>query len=474
MAVAAEEKAADRPADAAQDQTRSRPSNVHPLWRDMLRRRMLALADAVAALAAAASFVVVSDQSVDLAFWAAVSLPAWILLAKLHGLYDRDHRALRHLTVDELPVVLVWVLTATAATAGFVSLTPAGPPELSDAFRAWAVAAVTAVLGRAFARFLWRRLTPPDRVLVLGSGPLADATRRKLELFPDVHAVAHGTVGEGEVTAVARDPHRLQGIDRVIVATHVVDEALLAHLVVACRRASAKLSVVPASNGMLGTALHLNHIAEIPVVDYNSSDVARSTLALKRALDVVGSLAALALLAPLFAAIAVAIRIDSRGPVFFSQRRAGQNGRAFRMHKFRTMVASAEERLADLVRFGDLSDPMFKLRDDPRVTRVGRFLRRTSLDELPQLLNVLKGDMSLVGPRPEQVELVERYRPEHRFRLSVKPGLTGPMQVYGRGELTFEERLAVERDYIENLSLARDLRVLALTLPVVLTRRGAF
>ena len=138
------------------------------------------------------------------------------------------------------------------------------------------------------------------------------------------------------------------------------------------------------------------------------------------------------------------------------------------------MVVDAEDRLPDLVPFEKLRDPMFKLQNDPRTTRVGRFLRRTSLDELPQMLNVLKGDMSLVGPRPEQVDLVERYRPEHRFRLAVKPGITGPMQVYGRGELTFEERLAVEREYVENLSLGRDLRILALTVPIVLARRGAF
>ena len=117
---------------------------------------------------------------------------------------------------------------------------------------------------------------------------------------------------------------------------------------------------------------------------------------------------------------------------------------------------------------------MFKLSADPRVTRVGRFLRRLSLDELPQLWNVLRGEMSIVGPRPEQVELVERYRPEHRFRLSVKPGITGPMQVFGRGDLTFHERLAVELDYIENVSLARDLRILAETVPVALKGSGAY
>ena len=141
------------------------------------------------------------------------------------------------------------------------------------------------------------------------------------------------------------------------------------------------------------------------------------------------------------------------------------------MVKFRTMVVGAEERLP--VAIDELRVPMFKLRDDPRVTRVGRLLRRTSLDELPQLWNVLRGEMSLVGPRPEQVELVELYAPEHRFRLSVKPGLTGPMQVSGRGGLTFEERLAVERDYIEHLSVARDFRILALTVAPVLNGHGA-
>ncbi len=154
--------------------------------------------------------------------------------------------------------------------------------------------------------------------------------------------------------------------------------------------------------------------------------------------------------------------------------RAGLNGTPFRMLKFRTMVEGAEESLDEVVALEELPDPMFKLRRDPRITRVGRVLRRLSVDELPQLVNVIVGNMSIVGPRPEQIELVERYRPEHRFRLQVKPGMTGPMQVFGRGELTFAERLAVELDYVENLSLARDLRILAQTFPVVLRGTGAY
>jgi lipopolysaccharide/colanic/teichoic acid biosynthesis glycosyltransferase len=138
------------------------------------------------------------------------------------------------------------------------------------------------------------------------------------------------------------------------------------------------------------------------------------------------------------------------------------------------MVRNAEAMLPELVPFDKLTDPMFKLKTDPRVTRVGRLLRRTSIDELPQLINVVRGEMSIVGPRPEQLDLVERYAPEHQFRLRVKPGLTGPMQIYGRGELTFDERLAVEREYVENLSLVRDIRIVLMTLPAVFGKRGAY
>ena len=202
--------------------------------------------------------------------------------------------------------------------------------------------------------------------------------------------------------------------------------------------------------------------------------ISRSTLLLKRLIDVAAAATGLIVLSPLLILTALVIRLDSRGSVIFAQIRAGLGGRPFRMYKFRTMVVRAESMLEDVVAMDALREPVFKLRNDPRVTRIGRIIRRTSLDELPQLVNVLRGDMSLVGPRPEQVELVERYTREERIRLAVKPGMTGPMQVFGRGQLTFEERLALEREYVENLSLGRDLRILALTLPAVIAGDGAF
>jgi exopolysaccharide biosynthesis polyprenyl glycosylphosphotransferase len=440
--------------------------------RGPLLRRLLALADVLAVLLASSSLALAAG--IDAALWPAVFLPFWIVLAKLHGLYDRDHRSLRHLTVDELPGVFGWALTSSAFVTLLSLLVPEHTLDLRLALQLWLVVAIGALVLRSSARTLMHRLTHPEQAIIIGGGPLAEAARRKLELFPDIHVELVDEPRELPLEDVCADNALLARLDRIILASQTLDEHALAALLAVCRRNGLKLSVVPPARGIFGTAVHLNHVAELPVIEYNTWDISRSTLMLKRALDLSVAGLALALSAPLLATIAVAVKVDSPGPAIFRQRRAGAGGREFTMLKFRTMASDAEERLAEAVSFDSLRDPMFKLRHDPRVTRVGRFLRRTSLDELPQLANVLAGDMSLVGPRPEQLELVERYRPEHRFRLAVKPGMTGPMQVYGRGELTFEERLAVEREYIENLSLGRDFRILALTFAAVISGRGAF
>jgi exopolysaccharide biosynthesis polyprenyl glycosylphosphotransferase len=442
-------------------------------WRDSLMRRLLALADLATAALATAVVLVGAGDTLPGALRALLVLPVWILLAKLHGLYDRDHRAMRHLTVDELPSIVVWALAATTATVVCISLTGGESVTVGHGVDAWLVACTSGFVLRSLARHVWRRITPRERTLIIGSGPLADATRRKLELFRDMHL--QPVASENLLSAhVLAHGNGALAVDRVILATPSFDEELVPGLLAYCRRNQIKLSVIPPIRGMFGTAVQLDHVADLPVVQYNTWDVPRSTLLLKRCVDIVGSVLALVALAPVFGLVAIAIRLDSRGPALFGQIRAGRSGKPFRMWKFRTMVCNAEALLPALVPFDMLAEPMFKLRNDPRVTRVGRLLRRTSLDELPQLVNVLRGEMSLVGPRPEQVELVERYGTQERFRLAVKPGLTGPMQVYGRGELTFEERLAVEREYIENLSLGRDFRILALTVYAVVGGDGAY
>jgi lipopolysaccharide/colanic/teichoic acid biosynthesis glycosyltransferase len=187
----------------------------------------------------------------------------------------------------------------------------------------------------------------------------------------------------------------------------------------------------------------------------------------KRSVDVALAAFGIVLTLPLWALIAAAVKLTSRGPVFFLQDRAGLKGQPFRMVKFRTMVADAEARLKELVKIEDLADPVYKLADDPRVTRVGRFLRRFGLDELPQLLNVLRGEMSLVGPRPEVVDLAKRYNTEQQRRLLVKPGITGYQQIHNRGMPDMAARLVYDIYYLRNRSILLDLWILAMTLFVI-------
>lgn len=194
----------------------------------------------------------------------------------------------------------------------------------------------------------------------------------------------------------------------------------------------------------------------------------------KRGLDFLLSLAALIVLAPLLVLIAIAIRLDSRGPVIFRQTRCGKDGKPFTFLKFRSMVVDAELRQADLLQQNEADGPIFKIRKDPRITTVGRFIRRTSLDELPQLLNVLKGEMSLVGPRPPIPSEVAQYDSWQRNRLRCVPGITGLWQVSGRSELTFDEMVELDLKYITNWTVWHDIRIIMDTLVAVVMMRGAY
>lgn len=441
---------------------------------DALRRRLLAFADVAAVLCAASLTIAITHHPTQ-ALRVVLFLPFWIVIAKFCGMYDNDHRTLRPLSVDELPRVVLWALLGSAllTVANVVLKAPAFPA--AGRIVLWSSMIAFAVMFRAGARAIWRVTTPPERVVVVGDGELAEAVKRKFHLFPDMHvdliaehlAIDPADLRRGYVAA-------FEDASRIVVASETLGEDLLVELLAYCRLHQIKLSVVPPARGMFGTAVELGHVADLPVIQYHTWDISRTSLLGKRMLDVVVSTVALVVLTPVMLLIALAIRVGERGPVLFRQVRAGTGGRPFTMLKFRTMSVDAENRLDEVVDFETLVHPAFKIEDDPRVTRVGRFLRRWSLDELPQLVNVMRGEMSLVGPRPEQLDLVERYEPEHRFRLIVKPGVTGPMQVYGRGALSFQERLAVERDYVENFSLARDLRLLGLTIAAVCRRWGAY
>ncbi len=423
-------------------------------WRDVRRRRLLALADCCAV-----GLGLALALPPERAIWMLAFLPAWILVAKLAGLYDADHQVMRHLTVDEAPVIFAWGVIGAVAASLLGGLTPAGSLSTGELALTAGVTIVADFVLRVAARAAWRASTPPERALIVGDHSLAHAMRRKIVLFADLHM---SSVEPGDYA---------RGIDRVVLAHERIDAGEIAVISELCHRQGAKLSLVSPLRGQ-ATPHEISRLAELPVFEYLTSDVSRSTMMLKRVLDLIVGIPLAVLAAPLFPLVALAIWLEDRGPILFAQQRAGFHGEPFRLLKFRTMHVGADSSLEDLL--DELPEPMFKFRHDPRVTRVGRVLRRLSLDELPQIWNLLRGDMSLVGPRPEQLDLVERYSPEHRFRLDVKPGLTGPMQVHGRGELTFEERLAVELDYVENLSMGRDLRILALTPVCIIRGTGAF
>jgi exopolysaccharide biosynthesis polyprenyl glycosylphosphotransferase len=454
--------------------------------RGALLRRLLALGD-WGALLAALCVVTATSSSTDVGvfFWAVLFSPSWVIVVKLHGLYDKDHRRIRHSTLDELPSLVSASVLGTLLLDGLLAISPAGPLSPASAIGIGVGAFAGSFVGRGVLRFLWHRLTGLSTGLVIGPPKAVDVVARRVSTHPETRLALIGYLSAEtqersselprlgslrDISRVARE----MSIERVVVTEQEMSEADAERLIEECKAAGLALTFLPQHYGLLGPGIELNRLAELPVLDFRFSDPPRSTVAMKRMMDVVVSALLLTLFAPLLLGIALWILLDDRRPVFFRQRRVGKDGVPFTMVKFRTMVTDAEQRLPELVDIASLDQPAFKIPDDPRVTRSGRWLRRTSIDELPQLINVLRGEMSLVGPRPEEESVVALYDERQRGRLAIKPGITGPMQVYGRSDLTFEERLAMERDYLDNLSLLTDLAILLRTPGAMVRGEGAY
>jgi exopolysaccharide biosynthesis polyprenyl glycosylphosphotransferase len=460
------------------------------LRRDAFYRRYLALSDVIATYVATAAAIALSAQRLSL--WALMGAPAVIVLCKLLGLYDRDESLVHKTTLDEAPglfqvattfTLTLWIVQNSFADDTFVT---------TEAAILWPLLFASLVLARAAARRIARRVTAPERCIVIGDSIAAAHLKTAFDRSPTANAVIIGRVPAAYGNRLGEDPWGvalpstvpfLGDLDVLsgILTSHEVERVLIApsagatddllEMIRAVKASGVKVSVVPRLFEVIGSSASFDDVEGTTLLGIRRYGLTRSSQLMKRALDVVVAGTALVLLGPLLAVIAIAIRLDSPGPVLFRQRRIGQGAREFEMVKFRTMVKDADEMKPHLAPLNE-ADGLFKIADDPRITRVGRLLRRTYLDEVPQLLNVLRGDMSLVGPRPLVPDDDSRVQGWDRRRLHVPPGMTGHWQILGSSRVPLGEMVKIDYLYGANWSLWGDLKILARTVPYVLARRG--
>lgn len=389
------------------------------------------------------------------------------------------------------------VLYATAAGIGLmVALTFfVQPTPFSRLLFFWAFVAIVVLisLARLLRRWLlsmlYQRGRLADRVLVLGSGEVGRSVIRTLLARPDLGFRAIGYLHDGRSEnniGLGRIPNvgTFDDLETILSSQpqlHTVFIALpgeehqeIARLLQTCQTRNVRAQVVPDLLQLSMNRVEMINMAGIPTLRVREVGISRGQQIVKRLLDF-GLIFLLCIPVVLVTAvIAMAIKFDSPGPVLYTGLRIGKDGRPFRMVKFRSMVVGAEEQKEALLAYNQADGPLFKIKDDPRLTRVGRFIRRTSLDELPQLYNVLRGQMSLVGPRPPLPEEVAAYKSWHKQRLSVIGGITGLWQISGRSDLTFDELCLLDIYYIENWSVGLDIRILLQTIPHALFGKGAY
>jgi exopolysaccharide biosynthesis polyprenyl glycosylphosphotransferase len=452
-------------AQPAHDERRAPPLHAvrGPAVRDRARRRRTRAALLVADLLALALAALATGRL----SWLAAA-PALALLARLHGLYDRDELVLRKTTLDEAPrLAQVAVLVALGLWLAHA------PGATRPALVAFAVTLLAAAIpARAAARRATIALLPPERCLFVGSLAACERLRTMLA-GPGVHAQLAACVPPR-----ADDPAALHELlaqtdaERALIDPHALPPDEMLDAVRAAKALGLRVTLLPRVLDVVGGAVVFDDLDGATVLGVRRFGLDRAQRATKRAFDLAVALLALAATAPLMALIAAAIAIETGRPLLFRQQRVGRDGQPFDILKFRTMVPGAEARRAELRDRHGLQGDLFKLVDDPRVTRVGRLLRATSLDELPQLLNVVRGEMSIVGPRPLVLDEDAQITGWDRRRLHLTPGMTGMWQIAGAGRLPLAEMVKIDYRYVAGWSLWLDVRILLRTIPHVLRRRG--
>ena len=444
-------------------------------------RRQLVSADVVAGLAAGLTAGALASMTPSGVLVLALALgTGWPVLAYLCGLYAAEDLRTWASGIGETPKLALACLALSWPAFGLLGLLGAVHPVAGALGAAGTTAAVAGLTRIAVRLRLHGRRELRQRTVIVGSGIVADRLVQRLRThqevgldvigFVDDEAPDRGTPAVPHLGPLdALGPLLAAGrADRVMIAFSRASHQELLRCIRTARDAGVPVDVVPRLFEFLDGARTVDQIGGLPLLSISVPVFSGVAAFTKRALDIVGASLALVALAPLLAAIAVAIRLDSRGPILFTQHRAGRNGRFFKLYKFRSMQVGATV----LVR-GD--GAIVKTPDDLRITRAGRLIRRFSLDEAPQLLNVLLGDMSLVGPRPlvmaEADALTEGWQVR---RANLRPGLTGPWQVSGRSHIPFHDMISLDYQYVAGWSLARDVEILLATIPAVISGRGAY
>lgn len=436
----------------------------------------LTLATAVAALAL--------DEHRWLVALGAISVPAWLVAAASYGLYSRHRLKIDYGATDDAALVL-----RLLAIGGWIALAGAWllglRPPVGALVVFWGLASVLLTAARAIALAGCRRMFPSERVIVLGAGAAGSAFVRRagrshacridvVGLVDTDPGATHDDAGAPDLGPLERLPGlvRLLDVERVVIVSPEMRREDILAVVDSLRELDVQVDVRARLLDFLsGTSVHV--VAGEPLVGFPHARLSRSSRIAKRTFDVLLSGAGLLLAIPLLVPIAILIKLTSPGPVFFRQVRMGASDRTFRIYKFRTMAVDAEERKRNVAHLNrhalEGGDPrLFKIVDDPRATRIGSFLRDHFLDEIPQLLNVLKGEMTIVGPRPLVLDEDEHIRGWARDRLDLRPGITGLWQVLGHSSISFEQMIQLDYVYVSTWSLRSDISLLLRTVPVVL------
>jgi exopolysaccharide biosynthesis polyprenyl glycosylphosphotransferase len=446
----------------------------------------LALADVAAAYGALLIVLAVLERGVVPRPAAILIGPAVILFAKVLGLYDRDQHLLAKGTIDEVPSILYLSVLYTLGTWLLEEVLFRGWMSRPQVFVLLLVTFGFNVLFRACMRQLVLASSPPERCLVLGDASHAARIGTKLDQAANAKAVIVGRITAGRepgpwaedvvpvvgaLDCISETVAEL-GVERVIIAPSNANQEEVLDSIRLMKAHGIKVSVLPRLLEVVGSSSSFDDVNGTLLLGVRPYGLSKSSAFVKRAMDIAVASVGLLVISPLFLALMAAIKLDSRGPVFFRQRRIGARGAHFEMLKFRSMVPEAERIKQEFAHLNEVKGGLFKIAQDPRITRVGRYLRKTSLDELPQLLTVLRGDMSLVGPRPlvpDEDALIDGWR---RRRLAVRPGMTGLWQIFGSSRIPMHEMVKIDYHYGANWSLWLDAKIMLRTVPYVLRRNG--